>query len=309
MSRWPSIIHRSLFVVLTAVFLPAAGRADDPLWGESPTTFGAGVVHPEVLFHWEDRATFMKGRDKVSGLEGHREEHLETAISIQWAPKPALNLKVAIPYVALRLREHGEVGLVNSTLSGMGDVEVTAKSRLSRRMGDGWKTVSSLTYGLKLPTASHDPRLDRGIYDPPSHRTGSGQWGVKLGYALAVERLHDTTFFSVHIARDVSGVDRLGTVWEADGAYGRWVERPDAPQSLGLFVAIGPHARWMAPDHGPDGRVPGTGYTKAGWQASFIATKDRALLRLGILVPTYRRVDGYQFVSGTEFRASGAILF
>jgi hypothetical protein len=271
---------RAFLFVLMAVLLALPAHAHEPLWGETPTVFGFGVIHPEVRFGYRDAGSALRG--------GIRARMLEEETMIQYAPSTALNLMLEVPWMQ-SLRESRQGGRTRRVvISGLGDVELLAKRRFSVRQGEGLNIQQSLIYGLKLPTGESDHRdVDGGRADPHD-QTGTGKLGFILGYAWDHERVEDTVWASVRYHRDLGGGFRMGDMVEADAAYGRWLKRANETRELGINLALGLHGEFHADDPLGGGRSANNSHHLVGIQLTPIVTKGNHQLRLGVFVPFAR---------------------
>src|SRR5688500_16561274 len=78
-------------VTAVALLLTSPVAAHEPLWGETPSVFGFGVIHPEVRFGYRDAGSTRRG--------GVRARMWEQETMIQFAPTTALNLMIEIPWM------------------------------------------------------------------------------------------------------------------------------------------------------------------------------------------------------------------
>jgi hypothetical protein len=264
--------------------LAAPVHAHEPLWGETPTVFGFGILHPEVKWMYFDAGSTRNG--------GERMRMFEQETMIDYAPSTAINLRLEIPYHH-NLHEEEVGGTIRSSLiSGVGDITVRAKRRFSVRQDVGLNVQHTLLYGVKLPTGASDHRAPDGSRADPHDQTGTGKWGIVLGYAWDRERIHDTVWASVVWTRDLGGGFRMGDMVSLDAAYGRWLIRPNEAAQWGLNVAVGIHAEAHRDDPLGEGRDADNGHRLLGLQVTPIVTKGNSQFRVGVFVPLFR--DGEQ---------------
>jgi hypothetical protein len=270
-----------LLVSLSVLWLgsgPAA--AHEPLWGETPTVFGFGVIHPEVRFGWRDAGSTRSG--------GIRQRMWEQETMVQYAPSTALNLMLEVPWME-SLREQRVGGRKRqSVINGLGDVELLAKRRFSVRQAEGLNVQQSLVYGLKLPTGEDNHRDVNGRRADPHDQPGTGNLGLVLGYAWDRERIEDTIWASFMYHRDLGGGFRMGDMAELDTAYGRWLLRPNEASELGFNLALGLHGEFHLADPVGSGRDAGNAHQLVGVQVTPILTRSNHQLRLGVFVPFAR---------------------
>lgn len=245
---------RHLLSALLLLGLAVPASAHEPLWGETPSVFGFGVIHPEVRFGYRDAGSTRRG--------GLRSRMFETETMVQYAPSTAINLMLEIPWMQSIRQSRGR----RVVIGGLGDIELTAKRRFHVRQGEGLNIQHSLIYGLKLPTGDSNHRDVSGQRADPHDQPGTGKPGLILGYAWDRERIDDTIWASVRYHRDLWGSYRMGDMLEADAAYGRWLIRPNEAEQLGLNLALGLHGEFHADDPIGGGRVAPNGHKLLGVQ-------------------------------------------
>jgi len=279
-----------LFLLLVA----APVRAHEPLWGETPSVFGFGVIHPEVRFGYRDAGSTRRG--------GLRARMLETETMVQYAPSTALNVMLEVPWMqSLREQRIGDRRR-RVVISAIGDMELTAKRRFSVRQGEGLNVQQSLIYGLKLPTGESSHRdVDGGRADPHD-QPGTGNLGLILGYAWNRERIEDTIWASARYHRDLGGGFRMGDMLEADAAYGRWLIRPNEASELGFNLALGLHGEIHAADPLGGDQDARNSHHLLGVQLTPILTKGNHQLRIGVFVPFSRSGPADHADFPAEFR-------
>ena len=274
--RLNSLPLAGLFLAVAAA--PAA--AHEPLWGETPSVFGFGVIHPEVRLGYRDAGSTRRG--------GVRARMLESELMVQYAPSTALNVTLEVPSMQM-IREARRGGRRRRVvISGLGDLELTAKRRFSVRQAEGLNVQQSLIYGLKLPTGESGHRDVDGGRAEPHDQPGTGKPGLILGYAWDRERVDDTIWASARYHRDLGGGFRMGDMVEADTAYGRWLIRPNEASQLGFNLALGLHGEFHARDRLDGGRRADNAHHLLGVQLTPIFTKGNHQLRFGIFVPFVR---------------------
>lgn len=280
--------------LLAALLVAAPGHAHEPLWGETPTVFGFGVIHPEVRFGYRDAGSTRRG--------GLRARMLESETMVQYAPSTRLNLQLEVPWMQ-SLREQRIGGRSRRrVIGGLGDMELTAKRRFSVRQAEGLNVQQSLTYGLKLPTGESAHRDVNGERADPHDQPGTGNLGLILGYAWDRERVDDTIWASARWHRDLGGGFRMGDMLDADVAYGRWLIRPNEASELGLNLALGLHAELHAADPLGAGRDADNAHHVLGVQLTPILTRGNHQLRFGVFVPFSRSGPADHSDFPAEFR-------
>jgi hypothetical protein len=270
-------LRLAVSVGLGLIARPAA--AHEPLWGETPTVFGFGVLHPELRLGY---------RDAGSAQSGERQRTLEVDTVLQYAPRPALNLVLELPYVQNRLEAQVGGRLSGATLAGLGDIQLYAKSRIAVKQEVGFQIQHTVLYGLKLPTGASHLRDEFGGRADPHDQPGTGKLGLMLGYAADRETLADTVWGSVLWMRDLGGGYRTGDMGDANVSYGRWLIRPNEARELGLNLAMGLHGEWHLNDYLAGGRRADNGHHLIGVHVTSIVTKGTYQYRFGVLVPFLR---------------------
>lgn len=281
-------------VGLLLLLAAAPAHAHEPLWGETPSVFGFGVIHPEVRLGYRDAGSTRRG--------GLRARMLETETMVQYAPSTAINLQLEVPWMQ-SLREQRIGGRSRRTvIGGLGDMELTAKRRFAAHQAEGLNIQQSLIYGLKLPTGESGHRdVDGGRADPHD-QPGTGNLGLILGYAWDRERIEDTIWASARYHRELGGGFRMGDMLEADTAYGRWLIRPNEASELGFNLALGLHAEFHAADPLGGGRNADNRHHLLGVQLTPIFTKGNHQLRFGVFVPFSRSGPADHSDFPAEFR-------
>lgn len=255
-------------------------QAHEPLWGETPTVFGFGIIHPEVRFGYRDAGSTRSG--------GIRQRMWEQETMVQYAPSTALNLMLEVPWMQSIREQRRDRRKRQTVINGLGDVELLAKRRFSVHQAEGLNVQQSLIYGLKLPTGESSHRDVNGRRADPHDQPGTGNLGLVLGYAWDRERIEDTIWASFRYHRDLGGGFRMGDMLEVDTAYGRWLLRPNEASEPGFNLALGLHAELHRDDPLGGGRDAENGHTLLGAQVTPIFTRGNHQLRLGVFVPFVR---------------------
>jgi hypothetical protein len=255
-------------------------HAHEPLWGETPTVFGFGVIHPELRLAYRDAGSLRNG--------SIRARMFETEGMVQYAPSTAINLMLEVPWMESVREQRIGGGRRQAVLNGLGDVRLLAKRRFSARQGEGLNVQQSLVYGLKLPTGESRLRDVDGRRADPHDQPGTGKPGLVLGYAWDRETIADTVWASMMLNHDLGGGYRMGDMADVDTAYGRWLIRPNEASALGLNLALGLHGEVHAGDPLGRGVNAHNGHRLLGVQLTPIFTKGKHQLRLGVFVPFAR---------------------
>lgn len=276
---------RKLFLFAGLLLLAAApASAHEPLWGETPTVFGFGIIHPEVRFDYRDSGSLAGG--------GIRQRMWEQETMVQYAPSTAVNLMLEVPWME-SIREQRIGGRRRQVvINGLGDLRLLAKRRFHLEQGEGLNIQHSLVYGLKLPTGESGERDVSGRRADPHDQPGTGKPGLVLGYAWDRERLNDTIWGSLMWDHDLGGGFRMGDMLEADLAYGYWLKRANEAKELGYNLAGGLHGEFHADDPLDHGRSANNGHELLGFQLTNILTKGNHQFRLGVFIPFVHRGPG-----------------
>jgi hypothetical protein len=266
--------------VAVAVAPPA--RAHEPLWGYTPVTFGAGVLHGEFLARYVDAGD-------ATPPEGERMRLFEHAYMLDYGLHPALNVQLMLPFASMEMDEfhHGLHGTTRA--AGIADVRVRAKCRFLARLAPRFKEQHGFVVGIKLPTGDDDAMYDvHGVRHDPRDQLGSGKFGTLVGYAYDRTDLRRALWTSVVWRHDLGGGFRLGDVAELNAAGGYWFVRPNVAADFGLHVAAGVSAEFAAADHRDDLQAPRGATSLVGLQATPIVTWGRTQFRAGVLFPIVR---------------------
>lgn len=290
-------MRATLMGALLLLTLAVPASAHEPLWGETPTVFGFGVIHPELRFAFRDAGSTRHG--------GIRQRLFEEEAMVQYAPSTAVNLMLEIPWMESIRETRGR----RVTLNGLGDIELLAKRRFHVEQGEGLNVQHSLIYGIKLPTGESDLRDVTGRRADPHDQPGTGRPGLVLGYAWDRERIEDTIWASLRYHHDLGGGFRMGEMVEADAAYGRWLKRANEVKELGFNLAAGLHGEFHDDDPLEAGASAGNGHKLLGFQLTPILTKGNHQLRLGVFVPFVRSGPADHAGFPAEFRFAFETFF
>jgi len=264
--------------LLLLALVDGSAWGHEPLWGETPTVFGFGILHPEVKWMHLDAGSTRNG--------GERTRVFEQEYMLDYAPSTSINLRLEFSHHKTLREQIVDGRKRSSVISGLGDLTLRAKRRFSVRQGVGLNVQHSLLYGIKLPTGESDHRDPDGERAAPHDQTG--KLGLLLGYAWDRETIEDTIWASVVWTRDLGGGFRMGDMVQADVAYGRWLIRPNEAAELGLNLAVGLHAEYHRSDPLGGGRDADNGHRLLGFQVTPIVTKGNQQFRAGIFVPFVR---------------------
>lgn len=257
-----------------------AAHSHEPLWGETPTVFGFGVLHPEVKWTYLDTGS--------SGRGGKRMLMREQEYLLGYAPSTALNLRLEIPLRNNLYQERVRGRLRSAHIRGVGDLVLSAKRRFAVRQAEGLNIQHSVLYGVKLPTGESDHRAPDGSRANPHEQPGTGRPGILLGYSWNRETVRDTLWASIRWSRDLGGGFRMGDMLDLDAAQGRWVVRANEAREWGLNLALGIHGEYHVDDPLGASRTARNGHHLLGIQFTPIVTRGNHQFRVGVMVPVLR---------------------
>lgn len=267
---------RWLLLLFLAGLSATPAHAVEPLWGDMPLTLGKDTLHP-----------VWRSRYRDAGGSGNRMRMWEQELMLEYAPSARLNLRLDLPY----LNNLQERGRGSAFVSGLGDITLRAKQRLSAARGEGSQSQHSLFYGLKLPTGASDKRYDAGPGPrrlDPIDQAGTGQPGLLLGYGWTGETLENAYWSSVVWQRDVGGGFRRGDLVDGTATSARWLKRADAAEELGIKLSLGLNGQYHAADVREGGRGAGNEFGYLGLQLAPVITRSNSIFQVGVLVPFLR---------------------
>jgi hypothetical protein len=287
--------------LLLSLLIAAPAAAHEPLWGETPTVFGFGILHPEAKFIFMDAGNTRNG--------GQRMRMFMQEYMLDYAPSTAINVRLMIPYHNNLFQMGMPEGVQSAFVSGIGDITVRAKRRFSARQEEGLNVQQALLYGLKLPTGRNDKRFPDGTRLEPHDQAGTGNVGLLLGYAWDRETIDDTIWASAVWTRDLGGGFRMADMVDLSIAYGRWLVRPNVPDEWGLNLAAGLFGQYHGNDPIGGGRHARNSHRLLGVQITPIITKGRHQFRVGVLFPFVRGGAQDHTDFRYEFRAAYETFF
>jgi hypothetical protein len=285
----------------TALGTPPA-QAHEPLWGETPTIFGPGVIHPELRF-----GTLRRGETTDPGDE--KMDEFDQMFAIQYGINRYVNVRATLPGMRTTFEENIGGTVQDTLVAGAGDLLLDAKWRYHLHQETGLQRSQALVAGWKLPTGDDDRTGPDGNRLVPSHQPGSGRHGLELGWAVDQERLIDTWWACVFYNHDFGDGFRKGDAGEITAAYGRWLVRPNSADEFGLNLAAGIRVETAGSDTLEDGSSAGNSWSLAGVHITPIFTKGRAQYRIGVLVPLVRSGDEEMTDFPWEVRAGWEMFF
>jgi hypothetical protein len=149
-------------------------------------------------------------------MHGHEHEHEEAHdearertrsqrldLYLAWTPVDRVSLTLNVPWAFNRITEREDGMETRSTLSGLGDVAVSASAVLWRNrdvLPDTWLEARAM---LKTPTGRDDRKVD-GRRDPHL-QTGTGSWDFGFGLAGVHRRAWGSLFASAFWRENTEG--------------------------------------------------------------------------------------------------------
>ncbi|HYV19863.1 MAG TPA: hypothetical protein VFC25_12635 [Verrucomicrobiae bacterium] len=276
--------------------------AHEPLWGETPTIFGPGVIHPELRFGY-----LRRGETSDPGDE--RQEQFEQMAAVQYGINRYVNVRMTLPGMRSTFEENIGGQVEDTLVAGGGDLLLDAKWRYHLHQELGLQRSQALVVGWKLPTGDDDRAGPDGVRLDPSLQPGSGRHGVEIGWAIDRERLIDTWWACAFYDHDFGDGFRKGDSGEITAAYGRWLVRPNSADEFGFNLAAGIRAEVAGSDTLEDGASAGNDWRLAGVHVTPIFTKGRAQYRIGVFVPLVRSGDDEMTDFPWEVRAGWEMFF
>ncbi len=180
-----------------------------------------------------------------------------------YRPTGALSLSATVPFVSKSIRTvGGGTSTTDSSLSGLGDVELAARYALWTSINFGRQRVQELAVsaGSAVPTGKHDARASDGSLVDPHGQLGTGGWGpfagihyrfeqgdwmsfASLSYRIRTEATYfdgskykfgDAFLWSVH--EQYRPVQRIALDLGLDGRYARADRAVDADGTVNTAV-------------------------------------------------------------------------
>jgi hypothetical protein len=287
--------------VVTLLCLAATARAHEPLWSENASTVG-----PKV-WHWDLRGGHMASGPLKSGTRlapnptGLREMADHQMLMADYGITSSLNVRAMIDRTRMTQSEIQNGVQARRSTGGWGDLQLGAKYRFKNTLLEGQKDQHTALFMVSLPTGSTNEQGLHGRH-APSDQPGAGKVGLHLGYAYNHEWLKDTVWLSAAVDTYPGGGFRRGTRAEVSGAYGHWVKYANRPQDLAAILALGFLYERDGKDHDDAGPLADTGGESFGWHLTALVTRVPWMVRAGVYLPAYRRVNGTQVADGPEFR-------
>jgi hypothetical protein len=243
----------------------------------------------------------------TDGRPGYTDELTQWSYRLNavYRPIEPLALSATVPLVRKSIRTvGGGTSVPDSSLTGLGDVEVAARYALWTAVDFGARRVQevAVSAGSALPTGSYDARDPEGNLVDPHGQLGTGGWGPFAGLHYRLEQGDWMGFASLsyRIRTEARYFDRSryrfgnATLWSVHGQY-----RPRSTLALDLGV----DGRYAVADRAVDAdgavtsRVENTGGTVLSlapgvyWNAV-----GQAWLFVRGQVPFYRHLLGEQAV-------------
>jgi hypothetical protein len=267
---------------------PAAACASCGCGDSTLTATGVERPYPNRLrIALEERyGSLSMGEDAVA----QRVQFLRTALAVSWSPLSRLTVSALLPWVTSFITVPG---LPHLTVSGLGDLELSARAVIFRERAFAPHHVLWVGAGLKFPTGYHTSDVS-GLPVANDDQPGSGSWDPFGNVTYAWFGGHVTSFFASTALR-----------WTTAGWNGY-----RRGQSVGgtLAVQLQPWSRvafqlgvdllWTHSDTLSNGHaVPDTGGFTGYLAGGLLANPWRdLLLRLVVEAPALQLLSGTQSV-------------
>jgi len=185
---------KSKITILTLGIIVASGtlQADTiPTLGSK----GGGILLPEeklkmVYKHIEfERNSMFDGSSEVTNKEKLDAKANVNVLVLNYGLSSSMNIAVAVPHK--QIEATAKLGTNNVAIdnSGLGDIIVMGRYKLTNIKEDGYQTA--LNFGVKLPTGSTDdgfkkaPPFAKGLTTPMPTQMGTGEAEYKLGVGVS----------------------------------------------------------------------------------------------------------------------------
>ena len=185
---------KSKITILTLGIIVASGtlQADTiPALGSK----GGGILLPEgklkmVYKHIEfERNSMFDGSSEVTNKEKLDAKANVNVLVLNYGLSSSMNIAVAVPHK--QIEATAKLGTNNVAIdnSGLGDIIVMGRYKLTNIKEDGYQTA--LNFGVKLPTGSTDdgfkkaPPFAKGLTTPMPTQMGTGEAEYKLGVGVS----------------------------------------------------------------------------------------------------------------------------
>lgn len=293
---------RWLLVLFLVGCCSPAAQAVEPLWGDMPLTLGKDTLHPVWRSRYRDAGSSNSSRMRM----------WEQELMLEYAPSAKVNYRLDLPYLNNLLEDRRGGRRDSAFVSGLGDITLRAKQRLSASRGDGRQSMHSLFYGLKLPTGASDKRFNSGPGSrrlDPIDQAGSGKPGILLGYGWTGETLQNAYWGSLVWQRDVGGGFRRGDLVEGTATAARWIKRANAAEELGIKLSLGVNGQYHTADVREGGGSAANEFGYLGLQLAPVITRSNTIFQAGILVPVLRTGVGHRTDFPFELRVGVETFF
>ncbi len=254
----PRLLHAALAAVALAGARPALACSvcgcGDPLLGSSDPAAIAGRLRLQLDVEYL-RASSGNEQDPAMTDELTQ---VSWRLNAVWRPTDALSLAATLPLVEKDLRTAGGgASMPASDATGAGDVEVSARYALWRRVNLGIGRVQEIaaSAGTSAPTGANDVRAGGERIDEHG-QPGTGAWGPFAGIHYRLEQGSWLAFAS--LSGRVHGENGHGyrygsaVLWSL---HGQWFP------ARRLVLDLGVDGRTAAADRDSGAAVPNTGGT------------------------------------------------
>jgi hypothetical protein len=288
-------------IALFALAIATPARGEEPLWGETASTLGAGflnVMTDGTLYRSEP---YRHHGGPVSLTIART----EFAAKVEYGIQPDLDLHLRIPYFTETIEERTAGQSAENPLSGLGEMEAGAKWRFRQSIGDRSKDELALLAELKLPTGADDLRDRHGALIAGHLQPNSGNLGARLGLAADRHTALGGYWLSGRMSAEAaSSRYRRGVMLDLHASAGRRLRRLTRVDETDWMGILGLHYDWMGKDQEEGRTVRDSGGSVLSAELGLTGARRNFGARLGILLPLWIDVGKAHAPPRWEIQAS-----
>jgi hypothetical protein len=312
----PRLLAAGLLSLLLLLARPAQACSvcgcGDPLLSASDPAALAGTLRLQADVEY---LRIDAGTDGVPGSTDQLRQ-LSWRLGVAFRPIEALTLGATLPFVQKRITAVG-VGpaVVNSDLSGLGDLEVTARFVPWRSVQVGAMRAQELAVavGTTAPTGAHNAQEGGDLIDPHG-QLGTGAWGPFIGLHYRFEQGDWTGYAGLSWRHRAQGSYFDGSKYKFGDAL-LWSVHGQVLLARRIALDLGVDGRDARPDRAVanDGSVTDAVENTGGmvWSLApgvYVDTVGGLWLFVRAQVPIIKKLDGEQDVkpsvtAGVQFLA------
>lgn len=280
-------MRRFIFALAAVCALERAASACATCNCGDPTITATGVEQPyknRVRVALDTRANAHTLGDATYGQSGWS---VRNALGAFWSPHARVTVGAMLPWVTSFLQPVSGDAM---TLSGLGDLELSARVVVARDRRFAPSHLFWLMGGLKLPTGMRLADA-RGRPYPEDDQPGTGSWDPLVGATYA--------YYGGLVSVFASASYRITTPNERGhqrgGSLG-FIAQAQLQPTAWAALALGLDGSFTLPDALPNGApAPDTGGTMIGFAPAVLLKPLRDLLvRVGVSMPVVRALNGLQ---------------